>query len=67
MKQVSTEKFIEKLGCEVYPITITKFLLNKRRILSYFSKALDPNFIIRVKYKVDHSDCEICDEKKDEP
>ena len=66
MKQVSVEKFIDKLGCEVYPITITKFLLNKRRILSYFSKASDPDFEIRVKYTVDHSDCEICKEKESE-
>lgn len=64
MKQVSVEKFIEKLGADIYPITIVKFLLNKRRILSYFSKAADENFEIRVKYKVDHSDCEICEEKK---
>jgi len=66
MKQVSVEKFIEKLGADVYPITIVKFLLNKRRILSYFSKAADENFEIRVKYTVDHTDCEICEEKKSE-
>ena len=66
MKPVSTEKFIEKLGCEVYPITFVKFLLNKKKILSYFSKASDPNFIIRVKYTVDHSNCEICKEKEPE-
>lgn len=64
MKQVSVEKFIEKLGADVYPITIVKFLLNKRRILSYFSKAADENFELRVKYKVDHSECQICKEKK---
>jgi hypothetical protein len=64
MKQVSVEKFIEKLGADVYPITIVKFLLNKRRILSYFSKAADENFELRVKYKVNHSDCQICKEKK---
>lgn len=64
MKQVSVEKFIEKLGADVYPITIVKFLLNKRRILSYFSKAADENFEIRVKYTVDHSDCPICKEKE---
>jgi len=64
MKQVSVEKFISKLGVEVYPITIVKFLLNKKRILSYFSKAADKNFEIRLKYKVDHSDCDICTEKK---
>lgn len=64
MKQVSVEKFLDKLGCEVYPITFVKFLLNKRRILSYFSKASDPDFEIRVKYTVDHSDCEICKQKE---
>jgi len=64
MKQVSVEKFVEKLGAEVYPITIAKFLLNKKRILSYFSKAADKNFEIRIKYTVDHSNCNICIEKK---
>lgn len=63
MKQVSVEKFIEKLGADVYPITIVKFLLNKRRILSYFSKAADENFEIRVKYTVDHTDCGVCADK----
>jgi len=66
MKQVSVEKFIEKLGAQVYPITIVKFLLNKRRILSYFSKAADEAFELRVKYTVDHTDCPICQEKKSE-
>jgi hypothetical protein len=64
MQQVSTEKFIEKLGIEVFPITIVKFLLNKRRILSYFKKATEDNFEIRVKYTIDHSDCELCKEKE---
>jgi len=64
MKQVSVEKFIEKLGADVYPITIVKFLLNKRRILSYFSKAADENFEIRAKYTVDHTNCPVCKEKE---
>jgi len=63
-KQISTEKLIEKLGCKVYPITIIKFLLNKRKILSYFDKAASPNFQIRSKYKVDHTDCKMCKEKE---
>lgn len=63
MEQVSSEKFIEKLSVDIYPITIVKFLLNKRRILSYFKKATEENFEIRVKFKVDHSDCEVCKEK----
>ncbi len=63
MKQRSLEQFIEKLDCDVYPITILKFLLNKGKILSYFRKALDPNFRVRMKYIVDHTDCEQCSEK----
>lgn len=64
MEQISTEKFIEQLGVEIYPITIVKFLLNKKRILSYFRKATDENFTIKVKYTVDHSNCEACKEKE---
>lgn len=64
MKQISTEKFIEKIGCEVYPVTFIKFLLNKRRIMSYFAKAANENFEIRIKYKIDHSDCEVCKDRK---
>jgi hypothetical protein len=66
LKPTSTERFIEKLGANVYPITILKFLLNKKRIISYFSKAADKNFQIRVKYNLDHSDCENCAEKASE-
>jgi hypothetical protein len=66
MEQVSTEKFIEKLGIDIYPITIVKFLLNKRRILSYFKKATEKNFEIRAKYFVDHSNCMSCKEKESE-
>ncbi len=64
MKQILTEKFIEQLGCEVYPITFIKFLLNKRRILSYFAKAAQKNFEIKIKYKIDHNDCPACKEKE---
>lgn len=63
MDQVSVEKIIEKLGIDVFPITIVKFLLNKKRILSYFKKASENNFQIRMKYKIDHDDCEMCQEK----
>lgn len=67
MKIVSTEKFIEKLGIEVYPITIIKFLLNKRRILSYFNRASNKNFELRgTKYLLDNSNCEMCQLKKDQ-
>ena len=67
MKIVSTEKFIEKLSIEVYPITIIKFLLNRRRILSYFNRASNKNFELRgTKYLLDNSNCEQCMLKKDQ-
>jgi len=67
MKQVSTEKFLERLEVEVYPITIVKFLLNKRRILSYFAKAADSSFELRgTRYEVDPSNCDMCISKKSE-
>ena len=66
MRKTSSERFLEKLGVDVYPITIVKFLLNKRRILNYFERAAEQDFEIRVKYTVDHSECEPCIEKKPE-
>jgi len=63
MKQLSMEKFLEKMDCEVYPITIIKFLLNRRRILSYFERAADPDFKIRMTYTTEHENCEVCKEK----
>jgi len=65
MRQISTEKFIEKIEVDVYPITIIKFLLNKRRILSYFTKALNKNFELRgTKYLIDNTNCDLCKIKK---
>lgn len=66
MKQISVEKFIEKMGADVYPITIVKFLLNKRRIMSYFSKAAEDNLNLRVTYQTDPLECEYCQEKTKE-
>jgi len=64
MKQLSAEKFIEKLATEVYPITLVKFLLNRRRILSFFSKATDDDFSEKNQtFRVDSSDCEACKSK----
>jgi hypothetical protein len=65
VKIISTEKFIEQLQCEIYPITIVKYLLNKKRILGYFSKASDKNFDPKQKYIADPTDCPICQQKKD--
>ena len=67
MKQISTEKFIEKLGIDVYPITIIKFLLNKKRIMSFFTKASKTDFVLRgTRYFQDNSNCEACQTKKAE-
>lgn len=67
MRQVSTEKFIEKINVDVYPITIIKFLLNRRKILSYFTKALNKNFELRgTKYLVDNTNCDLCKQKEEE-
>lgn len=67
MKQISMEEFLEKMEVDVYPITLIKFLLNKKRILSYFSKAANPdNNEIRYVYKIDTSDCKNCESKKDD-
>jgi hypothetical protein len=66
MKIISVEKVIESFGVDVYPITLVKFLLNKKRILSYFEKAASKDFEIRgISYKLDNSDCEACKEKQD--
>jgi len=67
MKVISAEKIVENLGVDVYPITIVKFLLNKRRILSYFEKAASKDFELRgTRYQIDNLDCKLCNEKKTE-
>ena len=65
MKSIVLEKFVEDHEVDVYPITLSKFLMNKNKILHYFVKAEDPEFKIRGReYKVDHSECEICKTKE---
>jgi len=67
MKIISVEKIVENLQIDVYPITIVKFLLNKKRILTYFEKAASKDFKIRgAKYLIDNTNCEYCNEKKSE-
>jgi len=67
MKQLILEKFIESLKVDVYPVTLAKFLLNKRRILTYISKASNKDFEIKgPKIKIDYSDCELCKQKEAE-
>jgi len=68
MKIISSEKYIEKnlAGCQLYPITLIKLLLNKRRILNYVNMAANPDFEIRgKKLKLDNSDCQSCIDRED--
>lgn len=67
MKVVSTEIFSERLGCDIYPITFIKYILNKRKILHYFTTAAGSNFRTGVpSYKIDHTDCRPCQSKVDQ-
>lgn len=62
MKVITVEKFVEKLECDVYPITFIKFLLNKRKILNYFLTTAKNDFY--TSYLVDHSNCGTCHNKE---
>ena len=63
---IIAEEFLERLNCDVYPVTLIKFLLNRRRIMSYFFKAASKDFQIRgMRYRIDNSNCERCKEKKE--
>ena len=65
MKIVSSEKFIEKLGCDIYPITIIKFMLNRKKIMTYFSIASNDSFQMRgASREIDSSNCKACQERK---
>lgn len=66
MTRVSTERYIEQLGAEVYPVALIKFLLNKRRIINYFLAALHEDFNPKFKFNLDTENCEGCKIKKDE-
>ncbi len=67
LNPTSTEKFISDLDCTLYPITIVKFLLNKKRILNYFKKAGSEDFEIRgFNYLKDYSECSSCNERKEQ-
>lgn len=67
MNPVSIERFVEMLDCDVYPVTILKFLLNRRRIISYFSKVANQKVKIEgTRYKLSPDDCEMCKSKEDQ-
>ncbi len=57
------EKFILNYNVKVYPVTLLKFLLNRRRILTFMYKAKQDDFIFTdLATKV--SDCKPCQETK---
>ena len=58
MKYKTSETLINSMGVEVYPITLIKFLLNKRKILSYFQNIKKENFIIKFKQTLSSENCE---------
>ena len=66
MRRISAERYIEQLRAEVYPIALIKFLLNKRRIMNYFSKAASRDFNPKFKFDLDIENCEACKQKKDQ-
>jgi len=65
MNPVSIERFIEKTEVEVYPITIMKYLLNRGKILFYFSKAASKDFELRGgSSTINPEECELCSKKE---
>ena len=65
MNIVSADKLIKKLDVNVYPITLIKFLLNRGKILSYFSMASRLDFEFKgKKYLTSIEDCEECAKRK---
>ena len=65
MNEILIEDFIEKLKCDVYPITFIKFVINRNRVLSYFMKASNKNIsIYGIQHSLDKSKCQKCLEKQ---
>jgi len=65
MNLVSIEQFLESMNVDVYPITMMKFLLNRGKILFYFSKAAEKDFELRGgSSTVDPNECELCKSKR---
>lgn len=64
MKPVSIEKFIERIDCDVFPVTIMKFLLNRKKILNCFSKIVSSKFKGMNSYKLSPETCKVCERKK---
>ena len=60
MDYLSLEMMIDRLDVDVYPITIMKYILNRGKILYYFSKAKEPNFVVKGNFSYDPTNCEKC-------
>jgi hypothetical protein len=65
MKLISAERFVEKLEVDVFPIALIKFMLNKRKIMWYFSRAANDSLESYTAYTSDYDNCEDCKSKKD--
>jgi len=64
MQQIVMEKYVEDMETELYPVTLMKYILNKKKIMRYFSNAANPEFKKKSDITVDHKDCKICKEKE---
>lgn len=57
-----SEHFIIENGVDLYPITLIKFLLNRKKILTYFHNVTKDNFVIRFKQTLNPNSCKHCQE-----
>ena len=65
MNPVLLERLVEKFEADVYPIALMKFMLNRGKILFYFSKAADKDFELRGgNNTINPDDCELCKSKE---
>lgn len=64
LRPTNTEEFLEKLGVDVYPITLIKLLLIKKKLKELTEKVQSEEF--EPNNKIDNSDCSHCEEKKKE-
>lgn len=63
MKIYSSELFLQQLCCDVYPITIIKFLLNKKKIIDIYEKIDNKNQLYN--YNIDNSNCNECKKRNE--
>lgn len=66
MRYKSSMNFIIENKSDVYPITLIKFLLNKRKILAYFNNVTRKNFRIKFKQTLSPNNCNICKQFDDD-